>query len=24
MVRDGISAELHEGAKQYYREKGLL
>ena len=24
MVRDGISAELHDGAKQYYREKGLL
>jgi len=24
MVRDGISAELHEGAKKYYREKGLL
>ena len=24
MVRDGISAELHEGAQQYYREKGLL
>ena len=24
MVRDGIAAELHEGAKQYYREKGLL
>jgi TRAP transporter TAXI family solute receptor len=24
MVRDGISAELHDGAKKYYREKGLL
>lgn len=24
MVRDGISAPLHDGAKQYYREKGLL
>ena len=24
MVRDGISAELHEGAEKYYREKGLL
>jgi len=24
MVRGGISAELHEGAKKYYREKGLL
>lgn len=24
MVRDGLSAELHEGARQYYREKGLL
>lgn len=24
MVRDGITAELHEGALKYYREKGLL
>jgi len=24
MVRDGISAELHEGAKKYFKEKGLL
>lgn len=24
MVRDGISADLHDGAKRYYREKGLL
>lgn len=24
MVHDGISAELHEGAKKYYMEKGLL
>ncbi len=23
MVRDGLSAELHEGALKYYREKGL-
>jgi uncharacterized protein len=23
MVRDGISAQLHEGAEKYYREKGL-
>ena len=24
MVRDGLSAPLHEGALRYYQEKGLL
>ncbi len=24
MIRDGLSAPLHEGAKRYYREQGLM
>jgi TRAP-type uncharacterized transport system substrate-binding protein len=24
MIRDGLSAPLHEGAKRYYQEKGWL
>jgi len=24
MIRDGLSAPLHEGAKRYYRERGWL